>query len=206
MEDLALRALEAELHVLGGEGVAVVKPEALAQFELVDPRIRAHGPGLGQARAHEVAGHRLHERVVQGVEDPERSELAHHLARIEPDRRQRHVEGPAHLALRRGRRGRVAGEAAREQDAQRADDDGQQHSSSHAHARDSSTPPSEGAVTSAPFDDLESLPVAAPLQAHDLPEPGRLKVSGRDDDLLALQAVHQGASRLAGQLRVHVGA
>src|SRR2546425_13348736 len=59
----------------------------------------------------------------------------------------------------------------------------------------------EGVVTSAPSEVLESLPVAAPLQAHDLPEPERGEVSGRHDDVFALQAVQQGPSRLACQLR-----
>src|SRR2546425_11434019 len=64
----------------------------------------------------------------------------------------------------------------------------------------------EGVVTSAPSEVLESLPVAAPLQAHDLPEPGRGEVSGRHDDVFALQPVQQGPSRLACQLRIHIGA
>jgi len=68
LEDLgALRALEAELHVLGGEGIAVVELETLAELELVDALVRAHRPRLGEARRHEVAGHRLHERVVHRV-------------------------------------------------------------------------------------------------------------------------------------------
>ena len=50
LEDLGpLGAQEAELHVLGGERIAVVEPEALAQLELVGALIRAHGPRLGQA-------------------------------------------------------------------------------------------------------------------------------------------------------------
>ena len=125
VQDLrALGAVEAELHVLGGEGVAVVELQALAQLELVDALIRAHRPRLGQARGHEVAGHGLHERVVDRVEDPERGE-AHELARIEPHRRQGHVERPAHLALGLRRRGlrlrpRVPGGAEGEHDAQQA--------------------------------------------------------------------------------------
>ena len=51
----------------------------------------------------------------------------------------------------------------------------------------------------------ESLPVTAPLQAHDLSKAGRLEVSRRHDDLFALQPFHQGPSSLARQLRVHVG-
>ena len=106
LEDLAdLGPLEAELHVVGGEGVAVVELQALAQLELVDTLIRAHRPRLRQARRHEIARHRLHQRVVQGVEHPERREEARgDLARIEPGRRQGHVQRPAHLAFRLRRR------------------------------------------------------------------------------------------------------
>ena len=110
-QDLAdLRALEAEPHVLGGEGIAVVELDALAQLELVDLLVGAHRPRFGEARRHEIAGHRLHERVVHRVEDPERRDEARgRLARVEPGRRQSHVERPAHLAfgLRRGRRLRL---------------------------------------------------------------------------------------------------
>ena len=73
--------------------------EALAQLEFVDPLVRALRPRLGEARRHEVARHRLHQRVVQGVQDPERGE-ARALAGVEPGRRQRHVQRPAHLAFR----------------------------------------------------------------------------------------------------------
>ena len=107
LQDLrALGAVEAEPHVLGGERVAVVELESLAQLELVDAPVRAHLPGLGEARGQEIAGHRLHERVVHRGEHPERGQHAHHLGRIEPGRRERHVEGPAHLALGLGLGGR----------------------------------------------------------------------------------------------------
>src|SRR5713226_2357903 len=78
-------AVEAEPHVLRGEGIAVVEFQPLAELELVDALIRAERPGLGEAGRHEIAGHGLHERVVDGVEHPERGDLAQHLARIEPD-------------------------------------------------------------------------------------------------------------------------
>ena len=101
---LRLRALEAELHVLGGERVAVVELQPLAQLELVGLLIRAHRPGFGEARRQVVARHRLHQRVVQRVQHPERREHADDLGRIEPGRRERHVERPAHLAFRLGLR------------------------------------------------------------------------------------------------------
>jgi hypothetical protein len=49
VEDLrSLGAVEAELHVLGGERIAVVETQSLPQLELVDAPVGAHGPGLGQ--------------------------------------------------------------------------------------------------------------------------------------------------------------
>src|SRR6266478_4571243 len=62
--------------------------------------IGAHRPRLGQAGRLHVAGHRLHQRIVEAVEDPEGRELTDHLARVEPHGRERDVEGPPHLALR----------------------------------------------------------------------------------------------------------
>jgi hypothetical protein len=111
LEDLgALGPVEAELHILGGERIAVVEPEPLAQLELVGLLIGADRPGLGQAGREMVAGHRLHQRVVQRVHHPERREHADDLGGIEPLGRECHVERPAHLALRpglgRGRRRR----------------------------------------------------------------------------------------------------
>ena len=118
LEDLrSLRAQEAELHVLRGEGIAVVKLESLPELELVGPPIRGLGPRLGEARRHEIAGHRLHEGVVDRVEHPERGDLTRHLARIEPERRERHVERPAHLAFRLGLR--RSGSRRRERQGQR---------------------------------------------------------------------------------------
>jgi len=99
VQQLALGALEAELHVLGGERIAVVELHAFPQLELVDALVRTHRPRLRQARRQHLAGHGLHEGVVQRVEHPERREDADDLGRIEPHRRQRHVEREAHLAL-----------------------------------------------------------------------------------------------------------
>jgi hypothetical protein len=128
----ALGAIEAELHVLGGEWIAVVELEALAQLELVDPLIGAERPRLGQARRHDVAGHGLHERVVERILDPERGDEPQHLSRIEPGRGDRHVERPAHLAL--GLRLGVGSpdEAAGEQKAQHYDREGPQEPAGEA--------------------------------------------------------------------------
>src|SRR2546427_1841991 len=64
--------LEGELHVLGGDGIAVVELHAVAENELVDEAVLRHAPGFGEARRHGVARHRLHHRTLQRVEDHER--------------------------------------------------------------------------------------------------------------------------------------
>ncbi|OLC00517.1 MAG: hypothetical protein AUH30_02350 [Candidatus Rokubacteria bacterium 13_1_40CM_68_15] len=115
----ALAALEAEFHVLGREGIAVVELQSLAQLELVDALIRAHRPRLREARRLEIARHRLHQRIVKAIEDPEGRELADDLAGIEPEGRQRDVERPPHLAFRLGLGGGGADES--------ADEHGQRH-------------------------------------------------------------------------------
>ena len=121
VEQLAPGAREAELDVLGRERLAVVELDSLAQLELVRALVGADRPRLGQARRVVVAGHRLHHRVVQRIEDPEGRERAGHLAGIVPGRHQRDVDGEAHLALGLGlggRPGHAAGddEGAREQE------------------------------------------------------------------------------------------
>src|SRR5881296_557267 len=73
----ALRAMKAELHVLGRERISVVELDTLAQLELVGFLIRADRPGLRQARRHEIARHGFDERIVDRVEDPEGCELPH---------------------------------------------------------------------------------------------------------------------------------
>ena len=117
VEDLrSLGPLEAEPHVLGGERVAVVELQALAELELVDALIRAHRPRLGEAGRHQVAGHGFDERVVDGIEHPERGE-ARELSRIEPHGRQRHVQRPAHLPFRLRLGGRLLAGATHEHEA-----------------------------------------------------------------------------------------
>jgi hypothetical protein len=104
LEELRRRAaiaLERELHVLGGDGLAVVELGALAEQELGDETVRGQGPGLGEAGRHRVAGHRLHQRVVQRVEDHEGSADPRGLRGVEPGRRQGDVYRPGELARRR---------------------------------------------------------------------------------------------------------
>jgi hypothetical protein len=87
----ALVALEAELHVLGRQRVAVVKLQARAQLELVGQAVLALLPALGEARAHLLARIGAHERIVDRVEHAERRDLRRRGRRIEPGRRNRHV-------------------------------------------------------------------------------------------------------------------
>ena len=67
VKDLGPGALEAELHVLRDEGIAVVELQTLAEFELVGRLVRAHRPGLRETWRKVVAGHGLDEGVVQCV-------------------------------------------------------------------------------------------------------------------------------------------
>ena len=111
----ALVALERELDVVRGHRVAVVELRVLAQDELVDEAVLRGRPGLGQARGVLPARHRLHERVVHGVEHHERVDERLGVARIEPLAGQRDVEPPGERALgrgggRRAQRGRAGGE------------------------------------------------------------------------------------------------
>ena len=90
---------EAELHVLGRERIAVVEPEPLSQLELVHEPVRTLFPRLGQARAHVVAGQRLDQRVVQGIEEDERCAESRGLGGIEKRGRDGGVEGDGQLAF-----------------------------------------------------------------------------------------------------------
>ena len=123
--DLALQlrslgALEAEFDVLGRERVAVVEFQPFAQDKFIFQLVFAFGPGFGEAGRHAASRHRLHQRIVQRDQHPERRhETRLGLPRIEPSRRQRHVNREPHLAFRLGlryRRARPAQGHARRED------------------------------------------------------------------------------------------
>ena len=121
LEQLAARALvplERELHVVRGDRIAVVEARVLPDHELVGEAVLGDGPGLGQARGHDVAGHRLHERVVERVEDHERGDQGFGLAGVEPPRDQGHVQAQGHGAVRRDRAGGAGTEQRREDEEQ----------------------------------------------------------------------------------------
>ncbi len=96
-------ALERELHVIGGDRIAVVELRTLAQDELVAQPVLAGRPGLRQRRRRIALRHRLRHRVVQRVQHHERRDDACGLRRIEPGRRQRDVHADGQLTRRRGR-------------------------------------------------------------------------------------------------------
>src|SRR5262247_1209705 len=101
------------------EGVAVVELQPFAQLELIGGLVRADGPRLGEARAVAIARDWFHERVVQGVEHPERrNDTDHRLTGIVPRGRHGDVERPAHFPFWLGLGGRWVDKTAREQGAQ----------------------------------------------------------------------------------------
>src|SRR5207247_3852469 len=96
-----LVALEAKLHVLGGDRVAVVELEPAAELELVDPPVRAFLPRLRQARAHLLPRQRAKQRIVDRIEQPERGALGRGGGRGEPARSERAVTAGHRLSRRR---------------------------------------------------------------------------------------------------------
>src|SRR5438309_2623974 len=60
---------------------------------------------MGETWRVDVARHRLDHRVVQRVEHHERGDQRLRVGRIEPERRERNVEGPSQLTLRPRRAG-----------------------------------------------------------------------------------------------------
>ena len=96
----ALVAVERELDVLGGHGLAVVELDVLTQHERVGEAVLRHRPRLGEARRGLPGGHRLHQRVVDRVEHLERRDRGLGLTGIEPAGRQGHVEGVGDLSFR----------------------------------------------------------------------------------------------------------
>src|SRR5882724_8298229 len=89
----------------------------LAQDEIVDEPIRRRGPRLGQAGRERLAGHRLHDAVVERVEDHERRDDGR-LRWIEVRRHQGRMNRPRDLPVRRG-----ADRDRRHQEEQRDGDD-----------------------------------------------------------------------------------
>ena len=122
VEDLGFIAQEAEFHILGGEWVAIMELQPLAQLEFIDQVIGALRPGLRQAGGHRVVGHRSDQRVMQGIAEPEGGEADHgHLCWIEPGGGNGHIHGIAHLPFRLIG-GRCCAEVSGQQDAHQTHD------------------------------------------------------------------------------------
>ena len=110
-EARALVALERELDVGRRHRLAVVELHALPDDELIGEAVFGRRPRLGQARGVDPGRHRLHQRVVQRVENHERRDDAFRLGGIEPAGCERDVHAPRHGAFGcRGRRTRAAEE------------------------------------------------------------------------------------------------
>ena len=104
---VAAVAFEGELHVLGGHRVAVVEFHALPQDKIVGEAVLGCRPGLGEARRQRLTGHRLHDRVVQGVQHHKRGNDPRRLRRVEPRRGKCGMDAPGQLPLRDGGKGRA---------------------------------------------------------------------------------------------------
>jgi hypothetical protein len=108
-------ALERELHILGGQRVAIVKFDPFAQHELVALAVLRGDDRLGQARGEALPRHRFDHRVMQRIKHHERRDDAGRFGRIEPHRRERNMHAPGQLAVRScgNRRARGAGDQAK---------------------------------------------------------------------------------------------
>src|SRR5207245_542804 len=93
--------IERELHVVGGQEVAVVEVNTLPQHELIGQSVGRYGPALREARRHRLAWHRLHEGVMKAIEDPERRDDPRGVGRVEPRRGEREVESQGQLSFGR---------------------------------------------------------------------------------------------------------
>ena len=92
-------ALEGELDVFSGHHVAVVELDALPEHELIDEAVLRHRPRLGQTRRAEAGWHRLHQRVVEGVEHHERDDGPFRVRGVEPAGGQGNVRPPRHASF-----------------------------------------------------------------------------------------------------------
>src|SRR5262245_32387467 len=90
---------EAELYVISGNGVAVMKRKPLTQFEFVREAVRALRPRLCQAVAHLLPRQRTHQRIVERIQNPKWRDLRRGRRRVEPTRG--NSDGPGHHRLSR---------------------------------------------------------------------------------------------------------
>ena len=102
-----LVAAEAEVHILGGEGVPVVELHALPQRKFVHQPIRALRPGFCQAGGQGTAREGFDERVMKGIEKHKGGGEPGGLGRIEIGGSNGGVEGNHELSLGFALRGRI---------------------------------------------------------------------------------------------------
>src|SRR5216683_2325593 len=77
------------------------------EHELIDEAVLRHRPRFGQARRAEAGWHRLHQRVVEGVEHHERDDGPFRVRGVEPAGGQGNVRSPCHASF--GRRAERSG-------------------------------------------------------------------------------------------------
>ena len=80
---------------------------ALANDHVVGELVVTNGDGFSQAGCKAVAGHRLHHRIVDGVEHHVGRDDAGGFRRVEPGRGERHMHCPGELAIGAGGSGGV---------------------------------------------------------------------------------------------------
>ena len=97
-------ALEGEPHVIGRDGLAVVEDRAFAQDEIIGEAVLGRRERLCEARRLKLTRHRLHQAVVQRIEDHEGRDDPGGFRRVEPRRGEGNVHAIGQLPLRRGNR------------------------------------------------------------------------------------------------------
>jgi len=73
-----------ELHIVGRDGFTVVEQGILAQGEIVGPAVLGDGDRLGKAGRLNLAGHRLHDGIVECVHHHIRCDDPRAFRRIKP--------------------------------------------------------------------------------------------------------------------------
>ena len=96
----AFVALEAEVDIVGREGIPIVKRHPLAQRKIIRQAVRALVPGRGEAGGHGVSGHRFHQGIVEGVHEDVGGHNPWRLRRIKPGGRNIQLNRPGHLPTR----------------------------------------------------------------------------------------------------------
>ena len=94
--------LKRELYVLRRDGITVMEGGALAQDELMVKAVLRRQVRLGEARRLLVVRHRLHQSVVQSVQEHVGRDDFGGLPWVEPGGRERHMHAVGQLRRRAG--------------------------------------------------------------------------------------------------------